>query len=163
VRLRERLAGAGILVSKSRVGQVLRQLWLKRKKGLSMRPDVTPKRTLSSAKSCLPPFRDPAGEADFLGRKRSQHNHDANVEACAERRTNWVSDPTKLFSSVFPGLRIGSGSTPLARNQTARAETYERSNPNLSAWWYLVAFARQKAREAARKVQHHAVQRLAGC
>ena len=53
--LRERLAGTGIQVSKSRVGQVLRQLGLRRKKSLSMRPNATAKPTSSGAKSFSPP------------------------------------------------------------------------------------------------------------
>jgi transposase len=55
VELRERLAGTGILVSKSRVGQVLRQMGLRRKKNLSMRPNARPKPTSNGAKSSLPP------------------------------------------------------------------------------------------------------------
>lgn len=54
--LRERLAGTGILVSKSRVGQVLRQVGLRREKSLSMRPNATPKPTSSGAKSFSPPL-----------------------------------------------------------------------------------------------------------
>ena len=53
--LRERLAGTGILVSKSRVGQVLRQMGLRRKKNLSMRPNAKPRPTSSGAKSFSPP------------------------------------------------------------------------------------------------------------
>jgi transposase len=53
--LRERLAGTGIRVSKSRVGQVLRQMGLRRKKNLSTRPSATQRPTSSGAKSSSPP------------------------------------------------------------------------------------------------------------
>lgn len=53
--LREHLAGTGILVSKSRVGQVLRQMGLRRKKNLSMPPNAKPRPTSSGAKSSSPP------------------------------------------------------------------------------------------------------------
>jgi transposase len=53
--LRERLAGTGVQASKSRVGQVLRQMGMRRKKSLSMRPSATPKPTSSGAKSLSPP------------------------------------------------------------------------------------------------------------
>jgi transposase len=53
--LRERLAGTGIRVSKSRVGQVLRQMGLRRKKNLSTRPSATRRPTSSGAKSSSPP------------------------------------------------------------------------------------------------------------
>lgn len=51
--LQERLAGHGVQVVKSRVGQVLRQMGLRRKKNRSMRPSATPRRTASGAKSFL--------------------------------------------------------------------------------------------------------------
>lgn len=52
--LRERLAGTGVWVCKSRVGQLLRQMGLRRKKNLSMRPSVTPRPIASGAKSSSP-------------------------------------------------------------------------------------------------------------
>jgi transposase len=52
--LRERLAGTGVQTSKSRVGQVLRQMGLRRKKSRSMRLNATPKPTSSGAKSTSP-------------------------------------------------------------------------------------------------------------
>jgi transposase len=53
--LRERLAGTGVRISKSRVGQVLRQMGLRRKKNLSTRPSATPRPTSSGTKSSSPP------------------------------------------------------------------------------------------------------------
>lgn len=53
--LREQLAGAGIWVSKSRVGQVLRQMGLRRKKNRSTRLSATQRPTSSGAKSSSPP------------------------------------------------------------------------------------------------------------
>jgi transposase len=49
--LRERLAGTGVEASKSRVGQVLRQMGLRRKKSRSMPSNATVKSTKSGAKS----------------------------------------------------------------------------------------------------------------
>jgi transposase len=49
--LRERLQASGIAVCKSRVGQVLRQLGLRRKKNPSMRKNATLRRTNNDAKS----------------------------------------------------------------------------------------------------------------
>ena len=53
--LGERLAGSGVQASKSRVGQVLRQMGLRRKKSRSTPPNATPRPTSSGAKSFLPP------------------------------------------------------------------------------------------------------------
>jgi transposase len=53
--LRERLAGSGVQVSKSRVGQVLRQMGLRRKKSRSTPPSAIPRPTSSGAKSSLQP------------------------------------------------------------------------------------------------------------
>jgi|SRR5271166_2959897 len=47
----ERLAGAGVQACKSRVGQVLRQMGLRRKKNRSMRSNATRKPTSSGARS----------------------------------------------------------------------------------------------------------------
>ena len=47
--LRERLAGTDVRASKSRVGQVLRQMGLRRKKSRSMRLSATPKPRLKAA------------------------------------------------------------------------------------------------------------------
>ena len=52
--LQERLAGQGVQVAKSRVGQVLRQLGLRRKKKRSMRLSVILRPTASGARSCWP-------------------------------------------------------------------------------------------------------------
>lgn len=52
--LQERLTGQGVQVVKSRVGQVLRAMGLRRKKNRSTRPNATGKRTASSAKHFLP-------------------------------------------------------------------------------------------------------------
>jgi transposase len=49
--LRERLQAIGVSISKSRVGQVLRQLGLRRKKNPSMRKSATRRRTSNGAKS----------------------------------------------------------------------------------------------------------------
>jgi transposase len=49
--LRERLQAGGVSISKSRVGQVLRQMGLRRKKNLSMRKSATPRRTSNGVKS----------------------------------------------------------------------------------------------------------------
>ncbi len=49
--LQERLAGQGVHVVKSRVGQVLRQMGLRRKKNRSMPASVTGKRTASGARN----------------------------------------------------------------------------------------------------------------
>ena len=51
VELRERLQASGLSISKSRVGQVLRQMGLRRKKNRSMRRSATPRRTSNGAKS----------------------------------------------------------------------------------------------------------------
>jgi transposase len=53
--LRERLAGSGVQASKSRVGQVLRQMGLRRKKSRSTPPSATLRPTSSGAKSSSPP------------------------------------------------------------------------------------------------------------
>lgn len=55
VELSERLAGVGVQACKSRVGQVLRQMGMKRKKSRSMRLSATPKPTSNGAKSISPP------------------------------------------------------------------------------------------------------------
>jgi len=58
--LQERLAGQGVQVAKSRVGQVLRQLGLRRKKKHSTRLSVIVRPTASGARSSwpgLPPSR----------------------------------------------------------------------------------------------------------
>ena len=52
--LHERLAGQGVQVALSRVGQVLRQMGLRRKKKRSMRPSVIARPTASGAKSFWP-------------------------------------------------------------------------------------------------------------
>ncbi len=52
--LQERLAGEGVKVVKSRVGQVLRQMGLRRKKNPSMPASATVKPTASGARSFLP-------------------------------------------------------------------------------------------------------------
>jgi len=52
--LGERLSGTGIQVSKSRVGQVLRQMGLRRKKNRFMRSSATPRPTSSDVKSSSP-------------------------------------------------------------------------------------------------------------
>ena len=49
--LRERLQATGISISKSRVGQVLRQMGLRRKKNLSTRKNATARRTSSGGRS----------------------------------------------------------------------------------------------------------------
>lgn len=53
--LRQRLEDIGIRVCKSRVGQILRELGLRRKKNRSMPPSATRKPTVSGGKSSLPP------------------------------------------------------------------------------------------------------------
>ena len=53
--LRERLAAAGVQVSKSRVGQVLRQMGLGRKKNRSMPSNETPRPTASGARNSSKP------------------------------------------------------------------------------------------------------------
>lgn len=53
--LRERLAAAGVQVSKSRVGQVLRQMGLGRKKNRSMPSNETPQPTASGARNSSKP------------------------------------------------------------------------------------------------------------
>ena len=58
--LQERLAGQGVEVAKSRVGQVLRQLGLRRKKKHSTRPSAIARPTASGVRSswpALPPSR----------------------------------------------------------------------------------------------------------
>ena len=65
--LGERLAAAGVQVSKSRVGQVLRQMGLGRKKNRSMRSNETARPTASGARNSSKHRRDRAGEADFPG------------------------------------------------------------------------------------------------
>ena len=52
--LHERLTGQGVQVARSRVGQVLRQMGLRRKKNRSTRPSATRKRTAGGAKNLLP-------------------------------------------------------------------------------------------------------------
>lgn len=49
--LRDRLQAEGIRVCESRVGQILQQLGLRRKKNRSMRRSATPKRTNNGAQS----------------------------------------------------------------------------------------------------------------
>jgi transposase len=49
--LRERLQASGVSVCRSRVGQVLRQMGLRRKKNPSMRKNATPRPTSNGAKS----------------------------------------------------------------------------------------------------------------
>lgn len=49
--LRERLQASGVSVCKSRVGQVLREMGLRRKKNLSTRKNATARRTTNDAKS----------------------------------------------------------------------------------------------------------------
>jgi transposase len=49
--LRERLQASGVSVCKSRVGQVLRQMGLRRKKNPSTRKNATAKRTSNDARS----------------------------------------------------------------------------------------------------------------
>ncbi len=49
--LRERLQASGVSICQSRVGQVLRQMGLRRKKNLSMRKSATARRTSSGVKS----------------------------------------------------------------------------------------------------------------
>ena len=53
--LRERLAAAGVQVSKSRVGQVLRQMGLGRKKNRSMPSSETARPTASGARNSSRP------------------------------------------------------------------------------------------------------------
>jgi len=55
VELRERLAGSGVSLSKSRVGQVLREMGLRRKKNASMPRSATVRRTNNGGKSSSPP------------------------------------------------------------------------------------------------------------
>jgi transposase len=52
--LRERLAGTGVPASKSRVGQVLRQMGLRRKKSRSTPPSATPRPISSGVQSSSP-------------------------------------------------------------------------------------------------------------
>lgn len=52
--LRDRLAASGVEVSKSRVGQLLRRMGVRRKKSRSTPPSVTAKPTKSAAKSFSP-------------------------------------------------------------------------------------------------------------
>lgn len=52
--LQERLAGQGVKVVKSRVGQVLRQMGLRRKKNRSMPASVTVKPTANGARNSWP-------------------------------------------------------------------------------------------------------------
>lgn len=54
--LRERLAGRGVQVCKSRVGQVLRQMGLGRKKSRSTPKSATRRPTSNGAKSSSPPL-----------------------------------------------------------------------------------------------------------
>jgi len=49
--LREHLQAIGVSISKSRVGQVLRQMGLRRKKNPSMRKSATPRPTSNGAKN----------------------------------------------------------------------------------------------------------------
>ena len=51
LELGERLQAVGVRISKSRVGQVLRQMGLRRKKNPSMRKNATPRRTSNGARS----------------------------------------------------------------------------------------------------------------
>jgi len=53
LELRERLQAIGVRISKSRVGQVLREMGLRRKKNPCMRKNATPRRTSNGAKSSL--------------------------------------------------------------------------------------------------------------
>lgn len=55
--LRERLAGTGVRVSKSRVGQVLRQMGERRKKKPFTQPSATPRPTVNGEKSTSGPSR----------------------------------------------------------------------------------------------------------
>jgi transposase len=55
VELRDRLGEAGVWVCKSRIGQVLRALALRRKKNPSTPPSATPKPTASAAKNSSRP------------------------------------------------------------------------------------------------------------
>jgi len=57
VELRERLAGSGVQAAKSRVGQVLRQMGLRRKKSRSTPPNATLRLTSSGVKSSSPRSR----------------------------------------------------------------------------------------------------------
>ncbi|HKM83913.1 MAG TPA: hypothetical protein VJY15_23525 [Candidatus Acidoferrum sp.] len=50
VELRERLQASGVSVCKSRVGQVLREMGLRRKKNLSTPKNATPRRTSNGVK-----------------------------------------------------------------------------------------------------------------
>jgi transposase len=54
VELRDRLAASGVVVSKSRVGQLLRQMGLRRKKNRSTRLSATARRTARGGKSSSP-------------------------------------------------------------------------------------------------------------
>jgi transposase len=53
-QLRQRLAGTGVAVSKSRVGQLLREMGSRRKKSRSTPRSGTPNRTSSGARSSSP-------------------------------------------------------------------------------------------------------------
>jgi transposase len=55
VELRDRLQTAGVSVCKSRVGQVLREMGLRRKKNRSTPRSATPKPTARGGKSSSPP------------------------------------------------------------------------------------------------------------
>jgi transposase len=55
--LRERLAGIGVGVSKSRVGQLLREMGLRRKKNRSTPRSATARKTASAGKSSSPQLR----------------------------------------------------------------------------------------------------------
>lgn len=54
--LRERLAAGGVGVSKSRVGQLLREMGLRRKKNRSTRWSATARRTAGGGRSSSPPW-----------------------------------------------------------------------------------------------------------
>jgi transposase len=55
VELRDRLETVGVSVCKSRVGQVLREMGLRRKKNRSTPRSATPKSTVAGGKSSSPP------------------------------------------------------------------------------------------------------------
>ena len=54
MELRERLAASGVVISKSRVGQLLRQMGLRRKKNRSTRLSATARKTARDGKSSSP-------------------------------------------------------------------------------------------------------------
>jgi hypothetical protein len=71
--LRERLAGRGVYASRSRVGQVLRAMGLRRKKSRSMQLSAIPMPTSSGTRSISPPPRS-SRKTDFSGGTRCYHN-----------------------------------------------------------------------------------------